>query len=117
LLRTVRREGDPRLGPRRPRPLRHEAGRHARTGLADGRPHRLVASDPVSWLMIERGWRVVDEKGIELGRVDEVEGDPERDIFSGLTVGAGILSRGNFIPAEDVTEITEGRIRVRGSHR
>jgi hypothetical protein len=34
-------------------------------------------SDPVSWLVIEPGWEVVDANGEHLGRVEEVVGDRE----------------------------------------
>ena len=36
---------------------------------------RLMA-DPVSWLLIEPGWEVVDANGERIGKVDEVLGEP-----------------------------------------
>jgi hypothetical protein len=71
-----------------------------------------VGPDPVSWLMIEPGWTVVDPDGKEVGRVEEVAGDSSIDIFSGLAVASGILSRPRFVPAEQVAEITEGLVRL-----
>ncbi len=65
-------------------------------------------ADPVSWLMIEPGWEVVDASGKVLGTVREVLGDEERDIWDGLRIGAGV-----YVPAERVTEIVTGRIIVR----
>ena len=41
------------------------------------------ADDPVSWLLIRRGWQVVSSDGAEVGNVDEVVGDDEHDIFDG----------------------------------
>ena len=32
-------------------------------------------SDPVSWLLVEPGWKVVASEGSEVGKVDEVVGD------------------------------------------
>ena len=32
-------------------------------------------ADPVSWLLIEPGWHVVDASGKDIGKVDEVLGD------------------------------------------
>jgi hypothetical protein len=61
-------------------------------------------ADPVSWLMIERGWEVVDANGKRVGKVDEVLGDTEADIWDGLTVS------GKYVPAEDVAQIVDGRI-------
>jgi hypothetical protein len=39
-------------------------------------------ADPVSWLVIERGWKVQDRDGGDIGRLDEVIGDMHADIFS-----------------------------------
>ena len=69
-------------------------------------------ADPVSWFLIERGWRVVAEDGTELGTVAATVGDPERDIFDGLTVGTGLLSKPRYVPAEQVAEIVEGTVRL-----
>jgi hypothetical protein len=68
--------------------------------------------DPVAWLLIEPGWRVVDADGGELGRVDEVVGDTANDIFNGLAVLSGLLGRPVYVPAEQVREITDGEIRL-----
>jgi hypothetical protein len=64
-------------------------------------------ADPVSWLMIEPRWEVVDASGKRVGKVDEVLGEREADIWDGLTVS------GQYIPAEDVAEIVEGRITLK----
>jgi hypothetical protein len=63
-------------------------------------------ADPVSWLLIEPGWDVVDADGAAVGKVDEVLGDTDSDIWDGLTVS------GKYVAAEDVTEIVEGRITI-----
>lgn len=68
--------------------------------------------DPVSWLVIEHGWAVVVDDGTEVGTVDEVVGDTENDIFNGLAVSPGLLRSPLYVPAEQVGEITEGRIRL-----
>ena len=70
-------------------------------------------ADPVSWLMIEQGWRVLDGDGEEVGRVEETVGDTNRDIFNGLTVATGLFARGQYVAAEDVEEITDGAVRLR----
>jgi hypothetical protein len=63
-------------------------------------------ADPVAWLVIERGWEVVDANGKRVGKVDEVLGDREADIWDGLTVS------GDYVPAENVAQIVEGRIAL-----
>lgn len=74
-------------------------------------------ADPVSWLVIERGWQVVDAEGNEVGRVEETVGDSTHDIFNGITIATGLLARGQYVPAEQVAEITEGRVRLKLSGR
>jgi uncharacterized protein YrrD len=69
-------------------------------------------ADPVSWLMIEHGWKVLAADGSEVGRVEEVVGDTGSDIFNGLAVSTGLLARAKYVPAERVSEITEGEVRV-----
>jgi uncharacterized protein YrrD len=69
-------------------------------------------SDPVSWLVVERGWKVVAADGEDVGKVDEVVGDSGTDIFSGLAVSEGLLHKRRFVPAEHVREIVEGEVRL-----
>jgi uncharacterized protein YrrD len=69
-------------------------------------------SEPVSWLVIERGWKVFDREGNELGKVEETVGDSNRDIFNGLTVASGLFAHGRYVPAERVAQITDGEIRL-----
>jgi Uncharacterized protein conserved in bacteria (DUF2171) len=70
-------------------------------------------ADPVSWLVIERGWRVVDADGNEVGKVEETVGDSTSDIFNGLTIATGLLARGRYVAAEQVDEIVEGCVRLK----
>jgi hypothetical protein len=69
-------------------------------------------SDPVSWFVIEAGWRVVDTDGDEIGKVEEVVGDSAEDIFNGLAVSTGLLDRPRYVPSERVEEITDGQVRL-----
>jgi sporulation protein YlmC with PRC-barrel domain len=69
-------------------------------------------SDPLSWFLIERGWKVVDAQGKHIGRIEEVVGDTEDDIFNGLAVSSGLLGRPRYVPAEQVGEITDGQVQL-----
>jgi hypothetical protein len=69
-------------------------------------------ADPVSWFLIEQGWQVVGSDGHELGKVEETVGDSSLDIFDGLTVGTGLLSKPRYVPAEQVDEIVEGTVTL-----
>ena len=68
--------------------------------------------DPVSWLMIKRGWKVYASDGAEVGRVDEITGDDSHDIFDGLAIATSALGKPKYVPAERVTTITEGRVNL-----
>jgi sporulation protein YlmC with PRC-barrel domain len=65
-----------------------------------------MAGDPVSWLLVEPGWKVVDADGKKVGSVDEVLGDQQTGIFHGLVVS------GDEVLAERIAEIREGEIRL-----
>jgi hypothetical protein len=69
-------------------------------------------ADPVSWLVIERGWRVVGPEGEDLGEVEELVGDTDTDIFNGLDVRSGAFGRKRYLPSERVTEIVDGVVTV-----
>ena len=71
-----------------------------------------MSADPVSWLLVEHGWKVVAADGTALGSVEEVTGDTGEDIFNGISVSPGLLRRPKYVPAEQVAEITEGEIRL-----
>src|SRR3954469_8696502 len=64
-------------------------------------------SDPVSWLVIEPGWKVLDANGDEVGRVEEVVGDTGVDIFNGLSISTGLLAGARYVPAGVVGSVTE----------
>jgi uncharacterized protein YrrD len=71
-----------------------------------------VNGDPVSWLVIEPGWKVVGADGQELGKVEEIVGDTGKDIFNGLSITTGVLSKPKYLPAERVRLITDGSVVV-----
>jgi uncharacterized protein YrrD len=68
-------------------------------------------ADPSSWKVVEHGWKVVDAKGEEVGKVHEVVGDPNADIFSGLVIHHGLMVK-KEVPSELVGEILEGEVQL-----
>jgi hypothetical protein len=74
-----------------------------------------MADEPqqVSWFMLQRDWEVVDESGSSLGRLTQVLGDEERDIFDGIRCRAADGSEVE-VHASRVKEIDEGRVIVSG---
>jgi len=69
-------------------------------------------ADPVSWLLIEAGWKVLAADGSEVGKVDEVAGDSNADIFDGLAIATSRFGQPRYVPSEQVAEITEGTVRL-----
>ena len=64
-----------------------------------------MTADPVSYLLIERGWEVV-------GADDELLADVDADIFDGLTVDQGLTKRPRYVPSERVAQIVDGRVTL-----
>jgi hypothetical protein len=71
-----------------------------------------MSAEPVSWLVIERGWTVAAADGTEVGKVDEVIGDTGEDIFNGLAISTGLLGAPKYVPAERVGEIEERKVHL-----
>jgi Uncharacterized protein conserved in bacteria (DUF2171) len=72
----------------------------------------VSGDDPVAWYLIEPGWEVLDAGGDVVGLVEEVEGDANADIFSGLAISTGLFSGPRFVPAEQVGLLTEGHVHL-----
>lgn len=68
--------------------------------------------DPVAWIMIEPGWKVIASDGSEIGRIHEVAGDENVDIFDGLVVTNSILGANKYVPSEDVGAIYDGEVHL-----
>jgi PRC-barrel domain len=68
--------------------------------------------DPVSWFMVEPGWEVVDAEDKRVGQVKEVLSDSDQDIFNGIAVSPGLLKPTRYVPAETVSRIEQGLIRL-----
>ena len=72
----------------------------------------MTSDPPVSWKAIERDAVVVSSDGVEAGRVSEVAGDPEADIFNGLVLSFGTLGKPRYLAAERVRGIWPQRVEV-----
>ena len=68
--------------------------------------------DPVSWLLIEEGWRVVSVEGDHLGHVTAVDAEAERDIFDGIEYRHLFFEHVRYVPSEQVAVIFEGEVRL-----
>jgi len=68
--------------------------------------------DPFAWVMIEKGWQVLDVNGDGAGKIDEVTGDENADIFDGVTIKQGTLSKDKYVPSEHVAAIYEGEVQL-----
>jgi hypothetical protein len=69
-------------------------------------------SEIVSWLMIEKGWRVIASDGGALGHVDEITGDSAEDIFDGLAVDPSLREGPRYVPSDLVGEIRQGVVKL-----
>ena len=62
--------------------------------------------------MIDAGWKVLAAEGSEVGKVDEVTGDSNADIFDGLAIATSALGKPRYVPSELVGQILEGEIHL-----
>jgi hypothetical protein len=69
-------------------------------------------ADPSSWLLIEKGWRVLASDSQEVGRVVAVTGDPGRDIFNGLAFRPPERREARYVPAGNVESIRPGEVTL-----
>ena len=65
---------------------------------------------PLAWSAILENTPVAVADGTEVGTIREVLGSDTEDIFHGIVVGEGLLSRDVFVPAARVASITNKRI-------
>jgi hypothetical protein len=71
-------------------------------------------TDPpqVAWIAIDRGAVVVAADGSEIGKVNEVAGDEEHDIFDGLAVKHSRFRADRYIASERVKAIWPDRVET-----
>jgi sporulation protein YlmC with PRC-barrel domain len=62
--------------------------------------------------MIESGWKVFAAEGEAIGTVHEVTGDENADIFDGLAIKQGLLSKELYVASEHVAQIVEGEVHL-----
>ncbi|MFN2524655.1 MAG: PRC-barrel domain-containing protein [Actinomycetota bacterium] len=70
------------------------------------------AERPIGWTALAEGTRVLSLEGEEIGRVAEVIGDEETNIFSGLVIRMGLLESDRFLPADQIAELTPEEVRL-----
>jgi len=68
-----------------------------------------MSPSPLDNLRLRRAYDLISDK---LGKVEETVGDSTLDIFDGITVSTGLLSKPRYVPAELVGEIVEGRVAL-----
>jgi uncharacterized protein YrrD len=67
---------------------------------------------PISWMTLEKGTPVVSSDGDEVGKIDEVVADRQKDIFSGVTISSGLLSTSRFAPAAVIADMSPDGVRL-----
>jgi hypothetical protein len=69
-----------------------------------------TVSEPVSWLLIRRGWIVTSSDGVELGKIGAVRGEPVKDIFNGVVVRPHADIGPRYVYSDLIAEIVVGRV-------
>lgn len=71
-----------------------------------------MADEQISWMTLDKGVSIVTSDGTELGKVDEIVADRQKDIFSGLTFSGGMFSDDRFVPADLIDQMTAERVTL-----
>ena len=66
----------------------------------------------VSWKGIEAHAPVFSSEGEAVGKVSQVVGDPDADVFTGLAVSVDVLGPDRFVPSERVRAIWPDRVDI-----
>ena len=72
----------------------------------------MTEGAPIAWLALEEGTPIVASDGEQVGKVDAVIADRQKDIFSGITFRPGLLGTPVFIPADQVDRLTDGAVHL-----
>ncbi len=72
----------------------------------------MTDETPIAWLALEAGTRIYSAENEEIGRVDEVIADRQKDIFSGVTFRSGVTEPARFIPADRIESLSDGAVRT-----
>ena len=71
-----------------------------------------MTEQQISWMALSSGTLILTSDGAELGRVQDVVADQQKDIFSGVTFSEGIRGGIRFVPAALIVEITDGSVKL-----
>ena len=71
-----------------------------------------MADQPISWMTLDKGARIVTSDGTELGKVGEIVADRQKDIFSGVTFREGMLGEDRFVPADLIEGMTAEQVTL-----
>ena len=66
----------------------------------------------LAWTDVQEGWRVLASDGSDVGKVKQLVGDRESDIFEGFEVDVQTIGPDRFVSFEHVVGIAEGHIRL-----
>lgn len=55
---------------------------------------------------------MLSSDGDEIGKIDEVVADRQKDIFSGVTISSGLLSTSRFAPAAVIADMSSEAVRL-----
>jgi hypothetical protein len=64
-------------------------------------------------LQIAQGWNVVTSDAVTIGKVAQVEGDKQADIFDGLAVALDNPKAIGYVPGEQVAAIYPGEVNLK----
>ena len=67
----------------------------------------MTEETPIAWLALEEGTPILAADGEQIGKVDAVIADRQKDIFSGITFRRALLGSPVFVPADKIDRLSE----------
>jgi uncharacterized protein YrrD len=67
---------------------------------------------PIAWAALATGTPVYSSDGRELGKVDQVIADEQKDIFSGIALDPGWFKDERFVPADLIESLTKDAVHL-----
>lgn len=67
---------------------------------------------PIAWLALDTGTPIFSSDDTEIGKVNDIVADREKDIFSGITFRPGLLETTLFIPATAIESMTDSAVKL-----
>lgn len=72
----------------------------------------MTEETPIAWLALEEGTPILASDGEQVGKVEAVVADRQKDIFSGIAFRPAVLGTPVFVPADKIDRLSEEAVHL-----